>query len=399
MIRLEGAARTDVGRVRSVNQDAALADGALGVFAVADGMGGHRGGEVASVEALAAVSEGVTAIPLPSGEVLADLVRVANGRVHRRAAGDPELAGMGTTIVAIALVGDPSEPSLAIAHVGDSRAYRLDPSGGFAQVTDDHSLVAEMVRTGRLSAEEAESHPRRNILTRALGVEATVLVDVVEEPVVPGRRYLLCSDGLFNEVPDARVAEVLRTVSDAEEAASVLVDLANAAGSRDNVTCVVVDVIGDGSVPTGRTEIRPTSVRPSPPLPDAGPPPPATPITAVRPAGRGGPVGLVVAGVVAVVVVLGVAWAAVRWYATSAWSVVVDDGVVVVEQGRPGGVLWFDPEVVERTDIRVEALTPADRTKVEEGFTADSLAEARSFVAQLSTSGSGSASSAGVGSR
>lgn len=109
--------------------------------------------------------------------------------------------------------------------------------------------------------------------------------------------------------------------------------------------------------------------------------------------------GLVVAGVVAVVVVLGVAWAAVRWYATSAWSVVVDDGVVVVEQGRPGGVLWFDPEVVERTDIRVEALTPADRTKVEEGFTAGSLAEARSFVAQLSTSGSGSTSSAGVGSR
>ena len=394
MIRLEGAARSDVGRVRSVNQDSALADADLGIFAVADGMGGHRGGEVASAEALTALSEGVTAIPLPSGEVLADLVRVANGRVHRRAASDPELAGMGTTIVAVALVGAPGSPVLAIANVGDSRAYRLDPSGAYAQVTEDHSLVAEMVRSGRLTAEEAESHPRRNILTRALGVEASVVVDVVEEPVVPGCRYLLCSDGLFNEVPDARVAEVLRTVADPAEAASTLVSLANDAGSRDNVTCVVVDVVGDGGGAPPTVEESAQPVRAIPPPPDVAPPPPATPVVSSAHGGRRGPVALVVAAVVVVVVVLAVAWAAVRWYATSAWSVTAADGVVVIEQGRPGGVLWFDPELVERTAIRVDALTPADRSKVEEGFTAGSLAEARSFVSQLSTtrpaSGTGS---------
>jgi protein phosphatase len=124
------------------------------------------------------------------------------------------------------------------------------------------------------------------------------------------------------------------------------------------------------------------------------PPPPATPVVSSARGGRRGPVALVVAAVVVVVVVLAVAWAAVRWYATSAWSVTAADGVVVIEQGRPGGVLWFDPELVERTEIRVDALTPADRSKVEEGFTAGSLAEARSFVAQLSTtrlaSGTGS---------
>ncbi len=386
MIRLEGAARTDVGRVRSVNQDSALAEVELGVFAVADGMGGHRGGEVASAEAVAALAEGVTAIPLPSAEVLADLVRVANGRVHRRAASDPELTGMGTTVVAMALVGAPGSSVLAIANVGDSRAYRLEPSGAFTQVTEDHSLVAEMVRTGRLTPEEAEAHPRRNILTRALGVEATVVVDVVEEPVVPGRRYLLCSDGLFNEVPEARVAEVLRRVADAGAAASTLVDLANEAGSRDNVTCVVVDVVGDGDdgAPSVATAVLP-GVRTLPPPPEVTPPPPATPVVSTARSTRRGPGAVVVAGVVAAVVVLGVAFAAVRWYATSAWSVTASEGAVVIEQGRPGGVLWFNPELVERTQIRLEALTPADRAKVEEGFTAGSLAEARSFVAQLST--------------
>lgn len=237
------AMRTDVGQVRQVNQDAAMANGVL--FVVADGMGGHRGGEVAS-EIAAQHFEELASVP--SGEELAKAFGQANHMIRKRAASDPNLAGMGTTVVALAVVRDDSdEMHLASANVGDSRMYRLEEDR-LVQMTLDHSLVAELTRAGQLSEEEASQHPQRNVLTRALGVDDEVMVDHWLFPAIVGHRYLLCSDGLVNEVSDGDIADALRRFEDPNDAAEALVEEANRAGGRDNVTVLVVDVV-DVSTP------------------------------------------------------------------------------------------------------------------------------------------------------
>jgi PPM family protein phosphatase len=242
---LRGAAVTDVGRVRSVNQDGALTSAFLA--AVADGMGGHRAGEVASAVALRSLAGHDH---FGSAGDLVDAVQQANGAIFRRAAGRPGLRGMGTTLCALALVrGEPDEGTerLAVVNVGDSRAYHLR-DGDLVQLTIDHSLVQMMVREGKLRPEEAANHPQRNIVLRALGIESHVDVDHWELDAVVGDRYLVCSDGLFNEVSQGRMAATLRTYAEPAEAAKVLVALANAGGGRDNITCVVVDVVDDVDV-------------------------------------------------------------------------------------------------------------------------------------------------------
>ena len=208
-----GAACTDIGRVRSVNQDGALTSPFL--VAVADGMGGHRAGEVASALALRSMAGH------ERFATLADVVQAvqrANGSIFGRGQG-PDLRGMGTTLCALALV-DPEGPKerLALVNVGDSRAYQVR-NGDLAQLTVDHSLVQLMVQEGQLRPDEAESHPQRNILTRALGIEANVAVDGWQLDVVPGERFLICSDGLFNEVEPGRIAATLRAYADPGEAA------------------------------------------------------------------------------------------------------------------------------------------------------------------------------------
>ena len=240
MTALRGAARTDIGRVRSVNQDGALTSPFL--VAVADGMGGHRAGEVAS--ALALRVDGRPRALRHRWPMLVDGVQRANGSIFEAAAKEPDLRGMGTTLCALAAGGSRRVPKerLALVNVGDSRAYRVR-NGDLAQLTVDHSLVQLMVEEGQLRPDEAESHPQRNILTRALGIEANVAVDGWQLDAVPGERFLICSDGLFNEVEPGRIAATLRAYADPGEAARVLVGLANAAGGRDNVTCVVVDVV------------------------------------------------------------------------------------------------------------------------------------------------------------
>ena len=230
-----------VGRVRQVNQDAAMANGLL--FAVADGMGGHRGGEVASDIAAGhfRIQEEVATV-----DELADAVVEANTLIRARAATDPTLSGMGTTLVALARI--PSEDdalTLAAVNVGDSRMYRLQ-DGEFEQLTQDHSLVGELTRAGQLSAKEAARHPQRNVVTRALGVDDKVDVDKWTFDGVVGQRYLLCSDGLIDEVSDEEIGAVLRNVTEPGDAAAKLVDMANWSGGRDNTTVLVVDVV-DGS--------------------------------------------------------------------------------------------------------------------------------------------------------
>jgi protein phosphatase len=238
--RFRWATATDVGRVRNVNQDNAFS--VEGFFAVADGMGGHRGGEVASAVALESLS---AALPVLSTDDLLDAISDSNLAVLERANADPSLRGMGTTLCVLALVDDGSgEPSLILANVGDSRIYQYG-NGVLEQRTDDHSMVAEMMRQGRLTAEEAGSHPQRNILTRALGIDAGVQIDAWRVAPTPGQRWMLCSDGLFNEVDDETLASVLASYTDPADAANELVRLANAGGGRDNITVLVVDVIDD----------------------------------------------------------------------------------------------------------------------------------------------------------
>ena len=253
MTRFRWGVATDVGRVRSVNQDNAAA--IEGFFAVADGMGGHRGGEVASSIAVESLT---SSLPLLSSDEWLAAIQESNSAVFRRATDDPGLRGMGTTLCVLALVDDgDGEPLLLLANVGDSRIYKLS-SGHFEQMTDDHSMVAEMVREGRITAAEAASHPQRNVLTRALGIDSGLHVDAWHVWPIVGDRWLLCSDGLFNEVSDATIATVLGTTTDPAAAAQELVRLANEGGGRDNVTVLVVDVVED----TDHAAIAPTVANP-----------------------------------------------------------------------------------------------------------------------------------------
>jgi protein phosphatase len=279
---------TDVGRVRSVNQDNALA--IEGLFAVADGMGGHRGGEVASEVAVQALRQRA---PVLTSIDLLEAIHVANDAILDQSNDDPALRGMGTTLCVLALVDAEGDERLAIANVGDSRVY-LFANGELEQMTDDHSLVAALVREGRLTPEEAEEHPQRNILTRALGIDHEVSVDAWEVPPFVGDRWVLCSDGLFNEVSVDQMAAVLRRLEDPTDAASELVRLANDSGGRDNITVLVVDIVdqeGHAAIAPGVGAVEANNGRADMPLLDdiddpletpAPAPPRAPSSTAVR---------------------------------------------------------------------------------------------------------------------
>jgi protein phosphatase len=231
-------AATDTGRVRSNNQDSNLVG--TNLYAVADGMGGHQGGEVASAIAVETLQEEVTE---PTAGSLVEGVRLANQAIFERQADTPELRGMGTTLCAVALVEtEDGGEEILVVNVGDSRVYRFRDDV-LSQVTRDHSLVEDLRREGRLTDAEAAVHPHRNVLTRALGIDANVVVDEFHLEPHAGDRFLLCSDGLFNEVPEDRISATLRRLESPDDAAHELVRQANENGGRDNITCVVVDVV------------------------------------------------------------------------------------------------------------------------------------------------------------
>jgi PPM family protein phosphatase len=224
------------GRRRRRNEDAFVISPPL--FAVADGMGGAKAGEIASRLAAAAVREEES-----EGVDVGRLIQEANRRVFERARDDASASGMGTTMT-VALVED---DHVTIGHVGDSRAYRLR-DGGLDQLTEDHSLVAELVRSGRLSPEEAEMHPQRSVITRALGTEADVDVDTFTIDAVPGDVFLLCSDGLTTMVGDERIVDVVEeNREDLERAAKQLISDANRSGGEDNVTVVFFDIVEEAA--------------------------------------------------------------------------------------------------------------------------------------------------------
>jgi protein phosphatase len=234
------APATDPGRKRRQNEDAFVVRPPL--FAIADGMGGARAGEIASALAAGALND---AEAVGGGlERVRQLVQEANRRVHERASSDPSTSGMGTTMT-VALV----EPSgdITFGHVGDSRGYVLR-GDTLEQLTDDHSLVAELVRRGELSARDAEIHPQRSVITRALGTDPDVDVDVFSVTPEPGDIYLLCSDGLSDMVSAEAIEQIVREHrTDLKRAAKALVEAANRGGGDDNITAVLFEIVDDGA--------------------------------------------------------------------------------------------------------------------------------------------------------
>jgi serine/threonine protein phosphatase PrpC len=392
--RFAWGSATDTGRVRQANEDSVLA--VDGLFAVADGMGGHNAGEVASQLAVETLQDEFDAA---GTDVLVSAVQEANRVLVERSTTDADLTGMGTTMCAMALVDAEGRDAIAVVNVGDSRLYLLS-EGQLSQITEDHSLVATLERQGRISSAEAAVHPQRNILTRALGIDVTVMVDSWEILPVVGDRYVLCSDGLFNEVEDSRLAATLRRLADPGEAAQELVRLANEAGGRDNISVVVVDVVdGDGTAAgASPARVTATSTGGDPELFAEAP---AEPEVAEEPrrarrarrsrgahAADGRPrrrlltwrVGVFFFALLAIVAVgLGV----ILWAGNNTYFVGLDGDEVVIFRGRPGGVLWIDPELEERSGIQIEQVPAASVDAVRSGVEEPSLDEAQRYVANL----------------
>jgi PPM family protein phosphatase len=360
-------AATDVGRVREGNEDAFLVDDAMGLMAVADGMGGHRAGEVASATALEALRAAIT-----SGRPLRESIEDANEAVFTKSLTDNSLRGMGTTLTAGTLV---TGGTVLVGHVGDSRAYLLH-DGELRQITDDHSLVEELVREGRLTADEAAVHPQRSIITRALGVDASVEVDVYPVELAAGDRLLLCSDGLTGMVQADEIAAILRRESDPTRAATQLVDAANQAGGEDNITVVVVSVTDAAPVRAAPAAAEPVEAV----VVDE---PTAETEARTRRGLRG--VGRVLLWALPIILVLGIAVGAVGWYARKDYYVGASQGRVTVFKGIPGGLAGWNPTVEQRTNIEVADLRPAAQAQVREHQTFSSRADAAAFVTRLKT--------------
>lgn len=381
---------SDVGLVRRVNEDSKCHEYPL--FAVADGMGGHSAGDVASALAIETIAERIG-----QSESLSDAVRAANKVIFRRASQEPELSGMGTTLTAM-VAGD---TTAHIAHVGDSRAYLLR-DGELSRLTQDHTVVGRLVQQGKIQPEDADRHPQRSYLERALGVDSDVEVDVYVLDFKPHDRVLLCSDGLFGMVDDDLIASVLADQSDPQRAADQLCEAAVKAGGNDNVTTVIVDFLQQGrpgaAAPltgqqpaTGvRTDTGPLSggsasahsVPASAPPGDsrglnAAQPPEKSP----RPKHQGWRV-LRYASVVVVVLAAG-AFAA-RMTLQGSWYVGSNDGKVSIFTGVPGtlGGLTFS-ELQRETEVEVEDIPEPHRGRLEEGIKADSRSSAEEIVVNL----------------
>jgi PPM family protein phosphatase len=323
MTALRSAGLTDPGRRRRHNEDAFVCEPPL--FAIADGMGGAQAGELASRLAAATVGRAETTEGSGRERVVA-LIEAANRSVYERASGDQSVSGMGTTMT-VALV---EEDQVWVGHVGDSRAYLLR-DGVLEQITEDHSLVAELVRSGRLTPDEAGQHPHRSVITRALGTDADVAVDAIAVPTQPGDVFMLCSDGLSSMVDDAAILQQLeRHRDDLDAATRSLIDSANDAGGEDNITVVLFEVAGSAEAleRTGEIPLRDDEETlhgiPSPFADGAE-------VEAAPP--RRARFGQALAATAAVVLVVGAL--AVFGLSRAHFVGVEDDGTVAVYQGLP----------------------------------------------------------------
>ena len=365
---INAAGATHIGQVRQTNQDNFASRS--GIHVLADGMGGHQGGEVASLEATSTILE--------SGKIdsVADMVKSvskANQAIIKRAKKDETLSGMGTTVCVLTEIsGSDGGRKIGIANVGDSRVYRLGGSE-LTQVTLDHSLVADLVRAGELTQEEASRHPQRNILTRALGIEQDLVIDTWELTPVAGDRYLLCSDGLFNEIDNEKIAEILIADDELENIAQNLIDNALKAGGHDNITALVVSVGEETEFESKNWFLNEM-----------------TPYPAVKPRLNPSideeirnfdwkPVAICLSTLFLIVSV----FTAIGLYARNGWFVGEYNGGVAIYKGRPQGVLWFNPTVERKTQISILNLSEETRQVVLDSISMDSFEEAERFVSKI----------------
>ncbi|NDQ56384.1 MAG: Stp1/IreP family PP2C-type Ser/Thr phosphatase [Acidipila sp.] len=261
-MRIDAGARTDLGRVRKNNEDSFEVLPELGLYILSDGMGGEAHGEIASRMAVEAIAQHCRdslldpKLPLLEGAVadlgvrtnrLASSIQLANRMIYESAQKHPAQRGMGATVVAVWLDGS----RMSLAHVGDSRAYRLR-GGALEQLTQDHSLVAEQVRRGILTQQQADESEMQSVLIRALGIDATVQVDADEHTLIEGDTLLLCSDGLSRMVTDAGIASALLTSLNSQEAVDRMIEAANDAGGEDNVTAVAIRIVRESHGPWTR---------------------------------------------------------------------------------------------------------------------------------------------------
>jgi PPM family protein phosphatase len=395
-LSLRFAARSDVGLLRDGNEDSVYAGPR--VLAVADGMGGHAAGEVASAVAIAALA------PLDEddpGSDLLDALRVgatsANEHLRDMVAGDPGLDGMGTTLTALLFAGS----RLGLVHVGDSRCYLLR-DGELTQITADHTLVAELVKQGRISEDEAGTHPQRSLITRALDGRGSVELDLSVREARAGDRYLLCTDGLTGPVGRRETLQEALEIPDVQASVDRLVELALRGGGPDNITVVVADVVeagggaqspvvggaaaekpqdpppGSGQSAAARARAAERPPAPPPPPPPVEAPAVAAPTRAPRRRGRTVLLGLLVLSLLA-------AGALGSWaYLRAQYYVGVDDERVAVFRGVNSSVAGVHlASVDERTDLAVDRLDPIARPQVERGWVAGDRDEALAYVERL----------------
>lgn len=374
-MNLAVGARTDVGRVRTGNEDSYYVDSPL--FVIADGMGGHAAGDVASATAVEVIEKNKANISSQNPDTLSSAVREANRAIWDKATNDNNLRGMGTTCTMIMVDGEKAQ----VAHVGDSRAY-LFHDGELRQITDDHTLVGRLVREGKLQPEEAERHPQRSMITRALGVDEDVEVDQFSLDLAQGDRLVMCSDGLSGMVSAEAMAAVLEETDDPQEAADKLVDQANEAGGEDNITVIIVDVGADSAsgpiTAEHRSDLGERTV--TDPAADTGYHQAVT-ITPKR--SRWGR-RLVVTFLVLALVVGGGFFVA-RYALDNSWFIGVDEqGAVTIYKGIPDEIIGISfKSVHERSKIDLDQLPDFKRDEVAEGIKVDSLDEAEATLASL----------------
>ncbi len=350
---VRAAGLTDVGRTRERNEDALFVGRT--VFAVADGLGGHKAGEVASRLALSPIEAADEQGARRAAHHIAEAVRKGNRAVYERAQGDPGVSGMATTLTAVAI----HDGIAHLAHVGDSRCYLLR-GGAITQLSRDHTLVARMVADGKLTPAQAEQHPQRSVLTRALGHERDVDVHTQNVVLSSGDRLLLCSDGLSGLLGDEELLRLANSGSDLDEICRSLVDEANARGGPDNITAIVVDIT---TSPREGTAV---------PAPDTA---------GARPAARRVPVrALAWTGILAVVL-LGAILGLRGWAGSSYYVGVDEDEQVTIYRGLPIRLPLVSREVEEATGVRITDISsPSLQRSLEDGIRAGSLEEARRIV-------------------
>ena len=365
MLTLAIGASTDTGNLRGQNEDAHIAEQNL--FAVADGMGGHNAGEVASAMAIEHL-RGVALTGVASAEAFAQVVRDLNSAIYASATSTTDQRGMGTTLTAAALLAptdNVAQPSqMVIANVGDSRTYLLR-AGELRQLSVDHSYVQELVTEGLLTVEEARTHPRRNIVTRALGIDSQVSVDTWTIPMFDGDRFMLCSDGLVDEVPLDEITELMQEHSAPQQIAERLVTAAKRHGGRDNITVIVVDVKvnADSSIETVAPETPPPSKK------------------------------RILALVVVAVLFVG-GFVALRHQRSGyfvAFTNSSSSATIAIYKGQPGGLLWIKPTVVEVSATKRYSMHSELQREIDRVQRFDSVDKARlylkTFGAMVKTNG------------